>query len=157
MYCRSQTFHGNQSFTKEELYYTGRVLDTTDFTIAGRLNNVMKDLTSISFCVPVAEKYSPVAYAIVNDVHWHHKWAMHSGIETTLRYVNRTAFIIEGRAIVKLVKKNCQRCRYLAKRTVDVAMRPVSQHNLTIALAFYVPQVDLCGPKVQKLQRKGVP
>ena len=96
-----------QSFTKEEegvLYYTGRVLDTRDFTIAGRFNNVMKDLTSISFCVPAVEKHSPVAYAIVNDIHWHHKTAMHSGIETTLRYVNQTAFIIEGRAIVKLVK-----------------------------------------------------
>jgi len=42
--------------------------------------------------------------------------------------------------------KSCQRCRYLLKRTIDISMGPVSQHNMVIAPAFYVTQVDLAGP-----------
>ena len=47
----------------------------------------MKDLSVITFCVPVVDKYSPVAYSIVSDIHWNHKVARHTGIETTSRYV----------------------------------------------------------------------
>lgn len=128
------------------LYYTGRMLNTDDITIVGRYNNVMKDLSSSTFCVPVIDRFSPVAISIVNDVHWYHDTAKHSGVETTHRFVRKEAYIIEGRGLIKMVRKTCQRCRYLVKRAVDVAMGPVSRFNLTIAPAFYVSQVDLCGP-----------
>ena len=52
------------------------------------------------------------------------------------------AYIVEGRELVKRFKKDCPRCRYLAKRMVDVIMGPVSKVNL----AFYISQVDLFGP-----------
>ena len=48
--------------------------------------------------------------------------------------------------MVKSIKKSCERCRYLQKRTVEIEMGPVSQHSLTIAPAFYISQVDLAGP-----------
>ena len=126
--------------------YTGRILNTDDITIVGRFTNTMKDLSSSTFCVPVIDKYSPVAFALANDVHWHHETAKHCGVETTLRYILKTAYIIEGRSVVKAVKKSCERCRYLEKRTIAVEMGPVSQHNLTIAPAFFASQVDLAGP-----------
>ena len=50
----------------------------------------MQDLASTSFYVPVIDKNSPLAYSIINEVHWH------SQVETTWRYVLKTAFIIEG-------------------------------------------------------------
>ena len=128
------------------LLYSGRILNTDDITIVGRYTNVMKDLGASTFCVPVVEKHSPVAYAIVNEIHWYHETAKHSGIETTLRFVSQVAHIIEARSIVKSVKRSCQRCRFLAKKSVEVAMGPVSRHNLVIAPAFYITQVDLCGP-----------
>ena len=128
------------------LMYTGRILPTNEVTIVGNFTSAMKDLSSTSFCVPVIDKHSPVAFSIVNEVHWHNTVAKHAGVETVLRYVLKTAFIIEGRSLVKMIKKSCERCRYLAKRTIDVAMSPVSQYNLTIAPAFYVTQVDLAGP-----------
>ena len=128
------------------LIYTGRILDTENISIVGRYNNIMKDLSSTTFCVPVIDRNSPVALALVNDVHWHHTTGKHSGVETTLRFTLEEVFIIEGRALVKLVRKSCQRCRYLMKRAIDVAMGPVSRHNLAIAPAFYSTQVDLCGP-----------
>ena len=56
----------------------------------------MQDLASTSFYVPVIDKNSPLAYSIINEVHWHSQVARYSGVETTWRYVLKTAFIIEG-------------------------------------------------------------
>ena len=56
------------------------------------------------------------------------------------------AYILEGRKIVRTVKKGRERCRYLYKRTVDVAMGPISSYNLTIAPPFCICQFDLAGP-----------
>ena len=67
-------------------------------------------------------------------------------METVWRYVLQVCFILNGRNLVKLFRKNCERCRVLAKRTIDVAMGPVSSQNLTIAPAFYITQIDLAGP-----------
>ena len=47
---------------------------------------------------------------------------------------------------MKQIKKRCERCRYLLKRCVNVAMGPISKYNLTIAPPFYISQVDLAGP-----------
>ena len=128
------------------LMYTGRILPNDEITILGKATQVMKDLTATSFSVPLVEKVSPVAYSVVNDIHWHHETAQHCGIETVWRYVLMNVYIIEGRSLVKKIRKSCERCRYLEKKTLDVAMGPVTRYNLTIAAAFYITQVDLAGP-----------
>ena len=133
----------NLTEKEETLYYNGCILP--NLNIITPLSEAMKDLTN-TFCVPVIEKYSPIAYAIVSDIHWNHPVVKHSGVETTWRYVLKKVFIIEGREVVKNVKKSCERCRYLAKKTIDVAMGPLSKYNLTIAPSFYVTQIDLAGP-----------
>ena len=130
----------------EILLYTGRILPTDEVKIVTPMASAMHDLASSTFCVPVVDKNSPIADAIVNDVHWNDDTVKHSGIETMWRFVLKKTFIIEGRDLVKRFKKNCERCRYLEKRTIQVAMGPVSQHNLTVAPAFYISQVDLAGP-----------
>ena len=130
------------------LYYTGRILPE-QCIIAGEgvtLTDVMRDLTSTTFCVPIIDAHSPIAYSVVNEVHWEHKVAKHRGVETVYRHVLQTCYIINGRSMVKMFKHNCERCRYLAKRTIDVEMGPISGHNLTIAPAFYITQVDIAGP-----------
>ena len=136
-------------FTKEVdgiLRYSGRILPTDQIEIVGSMTDAMKDLTSTTFCVPVIDKFSPIAYSIMMDFHWNDKIVKHRGIETTLRRICSYSFIMEGREILKKIKKSCERCSYLEKKTIDVIMGPVSQHNLTIAPAFYVSQVDLAGP-----------
>ena len=47
--------------------------------------------------------------------------------------------------LVKVVKKNCTRCRNNLK-TIDVIMSPASKNQLCVAPPFYITQVDLCGP-----------
>ena len=130
------------------LHFTGRILPEDNVTVLGRATEVMKDLCTTTFCVPVTEKYSPVAFSLVNDIHWNDKSVMHSGIETTLRYVLKKMYIIDGRSLVKLIKHACQRCRYLTKKALAVLMGPISKHMLSIAPAFYICQLDLAGPFV---------
>ena len=128
------------------LYYTGRILPSQSFSGKLTLSDVILDLTSTSFCVPLAEVNSPFAYSLVAETHWYNHDAMHSGVETVLRYTQKVAYLIGGRELVKKYRKNCARCRILAKKAIEVAMGPVHPDNLNIAPAFYVCQVDICGP-----------
>ena len=128
------------------LYYTGRILPNQNVTVDGRMTNVMKDLQQTSFCVAIINKRSPLAYSIVNEIHWYNNISKHAGIETVLRCTLSIAYITEGQEIVRKVKNDCHRYRLLDKRTIEVSMGPVSTYNLTIAPAFYYSQVDLVGP-----------
>ena len=128
------------------LTYTGRILPTDDVSIVGRATQVMKDLTSTMFCVPLLDRNSPLAFSLVSDIHWNHPTANHCGVETVWRYVLQHAFIVEGKSVVVKIGKSCERCRYLNKKMFEISMGPVSPHNLNIAPAFYVTQTDLAGP-----------
>ena len=88
------------------LYYTGRILQSQEFDGKLNLSDVCIDLTSTSFCVP------NLAYAVVNEIHWYNVDAKHSGNETVLRYVQKVAYIIEGRPVVKRFRKECPVVEY---------------------------------------------
>ena len=96
--------------------------------------------------MPLIDKYSPVAYSVINEVHWYNDDARHSGNETVWRYVQLIAYILEGKPIVKQFRLECPRCRFLQKRAIEVAMGPVADDHLKVAPPFYVSQVDLFGP-----------
>ena len=55
-------------------------------------------------------------------------------------------FIIEDRSIIKRFRNSCQRCRYLNKKSIEVAMGPLSECNMTIAPAFFMTQIVLAVP-----------
>ena len=128
------------------LNYSGRILPSQKFGGTLKLSDVMLDLSSSTFMVPVVDRASPFAYALVNEVHWYHAVAKHSGNETVWRYVLMYAYILGGKEVVRSFRNDCTRCRYLARRTVDVVMGPVSDYTLLLAPAFYVTQVDIFGP-----------
>ncbi|XP_066929622.1 uncharacterized protein [Clytia hemisphaerica] len=128
------------------LIHIGRILPTDSITVLGNLTKTMKDLKSTTFCVPLVEKFSPIAISIVNDIHWHHPTAKHSGNEKTWRHVLQKALIIDGKSLVKDVRSFCQRCRYIMKKSINIEMGPLSMDNLCIAPAFFITQADLAGP-----------
>ena len=128
------------------LYYSVIILPTDNIKITGEMSAAMKDLSADTFCVPIIYKHSPLAYSLINEVHWHSKTAMHSGVETVWRYILKTGFIIFGRDLVKKIKTQCERCRYPRKKVIDVEMGPKSKHSITIAPAFYATQADICSP-----------
>ena len=84
--------------SKEEngiLFYTGRILPSEKIIdVQEQMTDVMKDLSQTTFCVPMVHKHSPVAYSIVNEVHWYSTVAQHSGVVTVWRYVLQIAYII---------------------------------------------------------------
>ena len=128
------------------LFYTGRILPTQE--IGGDLTmcDVCLDLAKSSFCVPIVDGLSPLAYSIASEIHWYHSDVMHGGLESVLRETNKVAFIIGGRGLLKSIKDDCARCRFLHKQEVRVAMGPKHDSNLCVAPAFFNTQVDLCGP-----------
>ena len=132
--------------TNGVLYYTGRILPEDNVTIVGQATEVMRDLSSATFCVPLTDKSSPIAYSLINDVHWNNKTVRHTGVESTWRYVLKCMYIIDGRPLVKKFRESCQRCRYLMKKALNVSMGPISNDNIMIAPAYYVCQGDLVGP-----------
>ena len=118
------------------LYYKGRILATEKINASCEMSTLMKDLCSNNFCVPVIYKHLHLKYSIVNEIHWHSDAVKHSGVETVWRYNLKFGYIMQGRDLVKKVKKNCERCRYLKKKAINIEMGPVSTHNLRTALAF---------------------
>ncbi len=128
------------------LYYKGRILLEQSVTGVKDMCDVMIDLSCRTFWVPLVDGHSPFAYSIINEVHWHNKEAMHTGVGKTVRYSLHYACILEVRELIRLIKKSCVKCRILAKKQLEVVMGPVSPYNLNVAPAFYVTQVDLMGP-----------
>ena len=57
---------------------------------------------NILLCTNIINKHSPLAYSIVNEIHWYNI-SKHAGIETVLQCTLSTAYIIEGREIVRKV------------------------------------------------------
>ena len=128
------------------MYYTGRILPVQEITGNLGLADVCFDLAAASFCVPITDAHSPIAYAIAVETHWYDPDVSHGGIESLLRYSQQTAHIIGGRDLVKSIKKECAKCRILLKKGIQAAMGPVGGNNLQIAPPFYTCQVDICGP-----------
>ena len=89
------------------LYYSRRILPTDNIKITGEMSTVMKDLAADTSCVPIICKHSSLGYSLINEVHWHSKAAMHSGVQTVWRYVLKIGFIIFGRNLVKKIKTQC--------------------------------------------------
>ena len=127
------------------LYHTGRILVVQEIDNQSHMADACLDLSAATFCVPVTDAHSPVAYAVVSETHWYSPDVSHGGVESVLRYSQRTAFVIGGRSLVKGMKKGCPRCRFLEKKGLQIAMGPVSDDTLRIAPPFYVSQVDICG------------
>ena len=128
------------------LLYTGRLLPSQKVDDKMHLADVCTDLSMSTFCVPLIDKFSPLAYAIVNEVHWYDEEVWHSGNETVWRHVLKIAFIFEGRSLVAQFRTDCPRCNFLNKKHLEVSMGPVSDDHLCIAPAFYNSQIDLFGP-----------
>ena len=103
----------DEAYEKDNIiYYTGRV-SNCDISFEGDITNKMLDLSRKSFIVPIIDSNSPLAYSIINEVHWYCPSAKHKGVETTIRTIMTIAHILNVRQLVKLFRRNCKRCRYI--------------------------------------------
>ena len=99
-YCNKKQYAKISEEKLGILYYSGRILPSQQFTNKLDLSDVCIDLSTSTFCVPLVDKYSPLAYAIINEIHWYHDDAHHSGDDTVFRYVQQIAHILDGRSLV---------------------------------------------------------
>ena len=136
-FAEKQSYKNNTEMRDNILYYTGRILPSQEFGGNLSTSDVIMDLSASTFLVPVIDSSSPLAFSIVNEVHWYDPVANHSGNEAVLRYTKKYAHIVEGRELVKRFRKDCPRCRILAKRTIDIVMGPVSKVNLLQLSIFH--------------------
>ena len=128
------------------LFFTSRILATQKIDGQFNFTDAVLDLSEATFCVPLTDALSPLAYAIVLETHWHDPDVKHAGVESTLRYAQNTAHIIGGRELVKKVCNGCIKCRLLHKQGVKIAMGPIPDESLKVAPVFYFCQTDICGP-----------
>ena len=126
------------------LYFTGRV-PLENLTFKCKMTDTMLDLSTGTFIVPLVEKYSPLSFSVMNQIHWYDSTAKHSGIETTIRSTMTVAHILGVRDVAKLFRKNCVRCRFLLMKTVDVEMGQLPSSRLCVAPPYYYTQVDIAG------------
>ena len=130
-------------------YYTGRLLPSQEFSSPDLypMSVTMTDLSSNTFCVPVVDQFSPIAWSLTYEIHWYDVLVAHTGVATTARRVKEFAYVVGVKGIAEVFRKSCGKCRAIAKRTVEVAFGPLSEYQLTIiAPAFYVTQADIMGP-----------
>ena len=67
-------------------------------------------------------EHCPLAYTLINEVHWHDPDARHSRNETFIRHLLKI-YVVEGSTLDQLFRKNCTRCRLHQKKT-EVSIRP---------------------------------
>ena len=129
------------SFVDGVLIYSGRILDdTTPDNIAG----AMLDLGPLSFCKPVLDRYSPVSYAIMLDVH--SRINHHGGSRSTYRRSGEVAHILKGLALSEEVRDACNHCKRYKARLLTAALGKIHRNRITPAPPFYFCQTDLVGP-----------
>lgn len=146
-FCRPKDYRGLSKELDGVLYYSGRLLDTTGVKA---LEKVMFDLSPVTFCRPLVDRHSPVAYSIMIETHW--REVNHLNATTTYRESLGKAFILGGRALAQEIRDDCAYCRRYKARMVEVEMGKISDTRLAMAPPFTYCQVDLLGPLVAQCE-----
>jgi Family of unknown function (DUF5641) len=123
------------------LYFTGRLLDGQG---ALSLETVMFDLNPLSFCQPIVDRFSPVAYSVMIETHW--STVNHLNAACTFRESLSRAYVIGGRELAQEIRNSCVFCRRFKAKLLEVEMGRIHETRLSIAPPFTVCQVDLLGP-----------
>ena len=121
-----------------------RILDSMNFVETGGLELPDLKLIGLKSSVPVIDRFSPLAYCIANYVHW--CMAKHKGVETCNRISLCHVFILQSGSLFKEISEECLRCRIKRKKSIEVPMGPISDHQLRICPPFWASQLDLFGP-----------
>ena len=123
------------------LYFSGRLLSTEGVRA---MEEVMFDLSPTSFCRPIVDRHSPVAYSIMLETHW--RTVHHLSATTTYRESLSIAYTIKGRDLAQEVRESCAFCKRYKARLVEVEIGKIHETRMVIAPPFTYCQVDLFGP-----------
>ena len=129
------------------LYFMGRILDSME---VNAMEVVMFDLNPLSFCKPMVDRFSPIAYSIMVETHW--KSVNHLNATCTFRESLSQVHIIGGRELAQEVRETCVFCKRYRARLQQVEMGKLHETRLTVAPPFTICQVDLMGPFIARCE-----
>ena len=125
----------------EVLFFSGRLLDSG---AVNALEEVKFDLNPVTFCRPLLDRYSPVAYSIMLETHW--SKVHHLNATTTYRESLEVAYTIRGRDLAHEIREGCHFCKRFKARMVEVEMGKVHGSRLAIAPPSPTPRWTFSGP-----------
>ena len=124
------------------LYAVGRVPEDAMVTQKDLDFSVFFDGAQIKGVLPVVSADSDVFFALV--LHIHHKVRKHAGVEGTMREVMNKVYPINNpKRIVQAVRKNCSRCRIIARKTLELEMGNHPDARTEFTPAFYNCMCDV--------------
>ena len=128
--------------TKNGIFvFTGRIMDGA---APKSISGAMLDLGPLTFCQPVIDRYSPVAYSIMFYVH--NTLNHHGGIKSTYRRSLEIGHIMKGLALSEEIREACTNCKRYKVRLMQAELGKIHQVRFTPAPPFYFVQSDLAGP-----------
>ena len=104
----------------------------------------MFDVQPLKFVVPVVDRFSPVAYAVM--IHCHVKITHHGGSINTLRASKEIVHVLNGKSLANEITSSCQYCKRYKAKLLKAEMGKQHISKMTIAPAFFSAQVDIFGP-----------
>ena len=123
-------------------YYTGRLSEEFPVTTADLDINVFFDNQDFRSVLPVVHSKSSVFYAYLLYVHDHLR--PHSGIELTYREISKKMYVLDKpRNLVQKLRKDCQKCKIIFKKTLDLEMASHSAHRTILSPPFHAVQIDI--------------
>ena len=95
---------------------------------------------SFSFVRPVALASSELVYSLIMHLHWQYN---HPGVERMVFLTLQTLHVPNVRKVCKYIRKTCNRCRYILKKTLRVEVGRQNQLTFTVAPVFFSAQMDI--------------
>ena len=122
------------------LHFSGRILHSDQKRC---LENILYDVSSITYLRPIIIPHSPLAYSIMLHSH---EYVHHRSVINTLSISRQIAYIIDGRKVATTVRECCPKCRRNKAKLCKVESAPVDHNRFQASLPYTVTMIDLCGP-----------
>ena len=124
------------------IYYTeGRLIEENPICQSDLDFDVFFDNTEIKSMLPVVLADSDLFFAYT--MHIHNNVRPHAGVELTLREISKNMWVTNNpRRIIQRVRRDCTRCRLIAKRTAELRMANHPAARTHITPPFYHCQMD---------------
>lgn len=132
-----------QEFTEKDgiLYYQSRLSEEVSVAQDDLGFDVFYDSTEIKMLLPVVSADSELFFAYA--IYIHQKVRLHAGVELSLREINKVMWVINNpRRIIQKIRRDCTKCRIIAKRTIELRMLNHPSARTNITPPFYHCQVD---------------
>ena len=130
-----------QTDSKGIVVYTGRLSKEDPISTFDLDFHAFYDAVEIKSVVPVVLSTSRVFYTYLMYVH--QRLRPHAGVESTLREIMKIMHVPNARTLISKIRRDCPKCRILAKKTVDLHMENHHAGRTTFAPPFYNIQVDI--------------